>query len=246
MGAATGALADVRILIVGAGGLGCAAALGLAAAGATRITLCDHDRVDLSNLQRQVLHTTGGAMQGEAKAVSATERLAAWHPHLRAAGVLQARVERLDADNARALIVSHDLVIDGVDDPELRYLINDTCHYLGRPLVEAGVVQWEGFVLAVWPGHGPCFRCLFPEPPPADSVVTCSAAGVLGPVAGLVGMLQAAAALRLWQQRKKPPASDAKAVLSPNLWTVDGHSMQIRSLTWSVRPDCPTCGGGSR
>jgi adenylyltransferase/sulfurtransferase len=182
-------LRAASVAVVGAGGLGSPAALYLAAAGVGRLTVIDDDRVALDNLQRQVLHDT--ASVGEPKARSARRRLGALNPAVRVDTVER----RLDAANAAALLAGHDVVIDGSDNFSTKFAVNDTCVALGICAVIGGVVRFDGQVLVVPPG-APCYRCLFGEEPPAGLVPGCRAAGVLGAVAGMVGSLQAAEALR--------------------------------------------------
>jgi adenylyltransferase/sulfurtransferase len=186
-------LRAARVLVVGAGGLGSPLALYLAAAGVGTIGLIDHDQVELSNLQRQIAHTT--ARLGEGKAASAAAALAALNPETR----IEVHARRLDADAARALIPRYDLVCDGTDNFATRFLVGDACHLLGRTLVSAAVLRFEG-QLSVFKAHAgpphPCHRCLHPEPPPDGLVPSCSEAGVLGAVTGVMGSLQATEALK--------------------------------------------------
>jgi molybdopterin/thiamine biosynthesis adenylyltransferase len=187
-------LRQARVLVVGAGGLGSPLALYLAAAGIGTIGIVDHDTLELSNLQRQVAHAT--ARIGRNKAESAAETLAALNPEVR----LEIHPRRVDAEAARELIPRYDLVCDGTDNFGTRFLLGDACHLLGRPLVSAAVLRFEG-QLSVFRGHEgaphPCHRCLHPEPPPEGLVPTCSEAGVLGAVTGVMGTLQATEVLKL-------------------------------------------------
>lgn len=184
-----------RVLLVGAGGLGSPAALYLAAAGVGQITLVDDDRVERSNLQRQVLHRD--ADTGAAKVRSGVAALLALNPSIAASG----NETRLTACNARQLLAGHHVVIDGSDNFPTRYAVNDACVALGIPCVHGSVFRFEGQVSVFWPARpgqpGPCYRCLYPEPPPADLAPSCAESGVLGVVPGLIGLLQAAEALKL-------------------------------------------------
>ncbi|MEW6308682.1 MAG: HesA/MoeB/ThiF family protein [Bacillota bacterium] len=190
-GAGQAKLRDAKVLIVGAGGLGSPAALYLAAAGVGRIGLADSDRVDLSNLQRQILHRS--ADLGRPKAESGRETLLALNPGIE----VTAHVGRLTPANALDIIGQYDVVIDGVDNFGSRYLLNDCCRLAGIPLVEGSVLRFDGMLFTILPATGPCYRCVFPEPPPPGVVPTCREAGVLGPVPGVIGCLQALETLKL-------------------------------------------------
>jgi molybdopterin/thiamine biosynthesis adenylyltransferase/rhodanese-related sulfurtransferase len=184
-----------RVLLVGAGGLGSPAALYLAAAGVGRLTLVDDDRVERSNLQRQVLHSDAGT--GTPKVFSARDALLGLNP-----GVEVVPVEmRLDASNARELLAGQHVVIDGSDNFETRYAVNDACVALGIPNVHGSVFRFEGQVTVFWPARpgaaGPCYRCLYREPTPPELAPSCAEAGVLGIVPGIIGLLQATEALKL-------------------------------------------------
>lgn len=218
-------LAGAKVLVVGAGGLGSPAALTLAAAGVGHLTLCDPDRVELSNLQRQVLFRTSTV--GDSKAEAGARRLTAVRPDVRAVPVGQG----LGPDNAEDLIRNFDLVVDGVDNAVTRYVVNDTCLRLGKSFVEAGILRFNGLLLSVTPGQGPCFRCLFPEPPPPECLTGCSQAGILGSIAGVIGSLQALEALRLILGRPG----------RLGLITFDGLSPRFRQISWPRRPGCPAC-----
>lgn len=227
-GAGQARLRAASVLVVGAGGLGSPAALYLAAAGVGRLGLADGDRVDLSNLQRQILHTSRDV--GRPKVESARSRLLELNPLVR----VEVHGERVEEANAARLVGGYDLVVSAVDNPEGRYALNDACVRLGRPLVEAGVVGFRGFLMTVLPGRGPCFRCVFPEPPPAPA--TCAEAGVLGALTGVLGSLQALEVLKLLLSRGEPYVG--------RLLTVDGLSGRFREVPWPRDPACPACGGG--
>lgn len=221
----------MRVLIVGAGGLGSPVALALAAAqpvALRSITVLDPDRVELSNLHRQLLH--GERDLGRLKVDSAAERL-------RREGLdVRGLPERLTADNAPALLAEHDLVIEGSDDLATKFLVNDAALVAAVPALIGGVVQWRGQVLCVHPEvPAACYRCLFEEPPaPDEDVATCQRSGVLGPACGVVGGLLSSEALRLL--RGEPPRH-AGALLS-----IDLLSWRIRRLAPRPRPGCPACG----
>lgn len=204
-------------------------ALSLAGAGAGNLslTLVDPDQVDLSNLHRQLLYGEGDV--GRPKVESAQNSLSRRAPGLRVHPVKA----RLGPDNAAALLAGHDVVVDGSDSIETKFLVNDTALRLGIPAVIGGVVRFLGQLLTVLPGSGACYRCLFEQPPPPDSVASCQQAGVLGPGCGIVGALQAAEVLHLL--RGEPPAY-AGALLS-----VDLRSDSYRRIALSRRPGCPAC-----
>lgn len=219
-------LRDASVAVVGAGGLGSPALLYLAAAGVGRITLIDDDRVSLDNLQRQVLHDTPSV--GEPKVHSALRRLDALNPEVRVRTVER----RLDAGNAGDLLRGHHVVLDGSDNFSTKFAVNDVCVELGIAAVIAGILRFDGQVVTVPPG-APCYRCLFREEPPPGQVPTCSAAGVLGPVAGVVGSLQASEALRLLLGIG---ASQGGRVL-----TVDLLDPRVRAVPFAADPECAAC-----
>ena len=221
-------LKAARVLVIGAGGLGSPAILYLAAAGVGTIGVVDDDTVSLSNLQRQVLHATDEV--GVPKTESAARAVARLNPHVTVAP----HTTRLGANSAEALIGAYDLVLDGSDNFETRYLVSDTCARLSRPLVFAALGRWDGqlSVFRPWAG-GPCYRCLFPEPPPDDLVPACAEAGVLGAMAGVLGTLQAVEAVKL--------ITGAGTPLDGRLFLYDALAAETRSLRLSKRPDCPVC-----
>jgi adenylyltransferase/sulfurtransferase len=228
-------LRAARVLVVGAGGLGAPLALYLAAAGVGTIGLVDHDALELSNLQRQVVHST--ACIGRNKAESAAETLAALNPEVR----LEIHPRRMDAEAAPALIPDYDIVCDGTDNFATRFLLGDACHLLGRPLVSAAVLRFEG-QLAVFRSHlgppEPCHRCLHPEPPPDGLVPSCGEAGVLGAVTGVMGTLQATEVLKL--------ILGIGAPLSGRLLLWDALEARFRTVRLKRDPACPLCGEGAR
>jgi adenylyltransferase/sulfurtransferase len=224
-------LRAARVLVVGAGGLGAPLALYLAAAGVGTIGIVDDDRLELSNLQRQVIHDT--ARIGRNKAQSAAETLAALNPEVR----VEVHARRLDAAAARALIPRYDVICDGTDNFPTRFLLGDACHLLGRPLVSAAVLRFEG-QLAVFEGHRgpphPCHRCLNPDLPPAGLVPSCAEAGVLGAVTGVMGTLQATEVLKL--------ILGIGETLSGRLLLWDALGMRFRTVRLRRDPACALCG----
>jgi molybdopterin/thiamine biosynthesis adenylyltransferase/rhodanese-related sulfurtransferase len=220
-----------RVLIVGAGGLGSPAALYLAAAGVGTLRIADDDRVELSNLQRQILHTQ--ARVGVAKVASAAQALAALNPGVR----VEAIAERVGADNVERLLRDVDVVVDGADNFATRYLLNDACVRLGKPLVYGAVLQFEGqvsvFDAGRQRGHAPCYRCLFPQPPPPGFAPDCGQAGVLGVLPGVIGLLQATEAIKL--------LLGIGQSLAGRVLNFDALSMRFHELRLKPDPDCPVC-----
>jgi molybdopterin/thiamine biosynthesis adenylyltransferase len=227
-------LGAARVLIVGAGGLGSPLALYLAAAGVGTIGIVDDDRVELSNLQRQVAHTT--ARVGAPKAESAAEAARAINPGVR----VQAHALRLDAGNVTALVEGHDIVCDGTDNFATRFLLADACHLVGRPLVSAAVLRFEA-QLSVFRSHlgppHPCYRCLHPEPPPSGLVPSCAEAGVLGAVTGVAGTLQATEVLKLILGIGEP--------LDGRLLLWEALDARFRTVRLSRDPACALCGAAA-
>lgn len=223
-GAGQQALAKARVLVVGAGGLGSPAALYLAAAGVGVLGLADPDVVSLSNLQRQVLFATSEV--GQPKVLAAKARLNALNPHV-TAEALEVRVE---ASNARALIQSYDLILDGVDDFATRFVINEACVAAGRTLVSGAIGRWTGQV-GVFAGR-PCYRCLVPEAPP--DAETCARVGVMGALAGVIGTLMALEAVKV--------LTGAGEALEGRLMIFDGLSGEARTVRLPADPTCATCG----
>jgi sulfur-carrier protein adenylyltransferase/sulfurtransferase len=217
-----------RALVVGAGGLGSPAAMYLAAAGVGTLGLVDFDTVDLSNLQRQVLHGTPDV--GRPKLESATERLRALNPEV----TLQPHALRLSAENALSIFEQYDLVLDGTDTFATRYLINDACVLTGKPNVSASVFRFEGQLSVFCAKDGPCYRCLYPEPPPPGLAPSCGEGGVLGIVPGVVGTLQATEAIKVLAGLGEP--------LIGRLLTFDALGMSFRQFKVKRDPTCPMCG----
>jgi adenylyltransferase/sulfurtransferase len=222
-------LKAARVLVVGAGGLGSPLLLYLAAAGIGTIGVIDDDVVDLSNLQRQVAHTTNRI--GVAKVASAAEAVIAINPDLK----VEAHAQRLTADNALDLIRRYDIVCDGTDNFATRFLVADACVLAKRTLVSAAVLRFEG-QLSVFKPHagGPCYRCLYSEPPPPGTVPTCSEAGVLGAVTGVMGTLQATEVLK--------EILGIGDTLSGQLLVWDALATRFRSIKLRPDPSCALCG----
>jgi len=227
-------LQKARIAMVGAGGLGSPAAFYLAAAGVGTIVLADDDIVDRSNLQRQILHTEDRI--GVAKVESARIALSALNPSVS----IETFPERITAANVERLIEGADVVFDGADNFPVRYLLNDACVKLGKPLVYGAVHRFEGQVSVFDAGRNrgraPCYRCLFPEPPPPEAAPNCAEAGVLGVLPGVIGLLQATEAIKLILGVGEP--------LAGRLLHFDAMGMRFRETRLSADPDCPVCAAG--
>lgn len=221
-------LKQSSVLIVGVGGLGSPAALYLAAAGVGRIGIVDHDTVDLTNLQRQVLHDTAGV--GQKKTETARARLHAINPLVDVEPI----DDELTAANALDVIAAYDVVVDGTDNFKTRYLTNDACVLLGKPNVYGSVLRFEGQASVFATPDGPCYRCLFREPPPPGLVPTCAEAGVLGVLPGLIGTIQATEAIKL--------LIGAGQTLAGRLLLVDALRMNFRTIQLRRDPTCPACG----
>ncbi|GHV57525.1 adenylyltransferase [Deltaproteobacteria bacterium] len=221
-------LLQSRVLIIGAGGLGAPAALYLAAAGVGVIGLADHDKVELSNLQRQIIHTTPDI--GKPKVESARESLAAVNPEVRVA----IHPDLVKAANIMELISGYDFILDGTDNFAAKFLINDACVLGGKPFSHAGILRFQGQMLTYIPGQGPCYRCVFETPPPPEAVPTCRQAGVIGAMAGVIGSLQALEAVKYLAGLGRP--------LTGALLTYDALKMEFRKIKLSPRPGCAVCG----
>ncbi|NLI11492.1 HesA/MoeB/ThiF family protein [Pelotomaculum propionicicum] len=221
-------ICEGRVLIVGAGGLGSPVAYYLAAAGVGTICIIDDDVVDLSNLQRQILHTTGDL--GKAKADSARDKLTALNPDCR----VIPRRERLTAGNALEIIKEYDAVVDGTDNFTTRFLINDACVMLGKPFFHGGVLRFFGQALTIIPGQGPCYRCIFGEPPVPGAAPTCAEAGVLGVLPGTIGVIQATEVLKY--------LLGLGDLLVGRLLTYDALSLRFDEIEVKRNPGCPVCG----
>ena len=225
-------LLDARVLIVGAGGLGSPAALYLAAAGVGTIGIADHDRVDVTNLQRQILHNVRSV--GQKKVESARDTLGALNPDVS----VEVHDVRMEAAGALHLLDGYDLILDGTDNFPTRYLLNDASIHLGIPVVHGSVFRFEGQVSLFDPASGPCYRCLFPEPPSPDLAPNCDEAGVLGVLPGVVGTLQATEALK-WLLGIGDP-------LVGKILLYDALSQQFSTLTFGKVAGCPACGNPNR
>ncbi|MGB8646571.1 MAG: molybdopterin-synthase adenylyltransferase MoeB [Anaerolineae bacterium] len=220
-------LKAASVLLVGTGGLGSPLAMYLAAAGVGRIGLVDYDVVDASNLQRQVIH--GTASIGKLKVESARDRILDINPHVR----VDVHNELFTSENALDLARPYDIVIDGTDNFPTRYLVNDVCVLLGKPNVYGSIFRFEGQVSVFWAKHGPCYRCLFPEPPPPGLVPSCAEGGVLGVLPGTVGTLQATEAIKL--------IIGAGDSLVGRLMLYDALAMTFDEVRLRKNPDCVIC-----
>lgn len=215
------------VLIVGLGGLGAPAALYLAAAGVGTLGLLDAGHVELSNLHRQIIYSAPDV--GRAKVDAAFERLKALNPEIE----LHAHTVRLTALNASEVLGLYDLILDGSDNFPTRYLVNDACVLLKKPNVQGSVLGWEGQVTVYAPG-GPCYRCLYPKPPTSGTVPSCAQAGVLGTIAGLVGMIQANEALKL--------LLGMGSALQGRLLLTEARTLAFTEVALQRSPDCALCG----
>jgi adenylyltransferase/sulfurtransferase len=223
-------LKAARVLVIGAGGLGSPALLYLAAAGVGTLGVVDDDHVSLSNLQRQVLHATNRV--GEAKTESAREGLRAVNPEV----TVQTHALRLDAANAEELIGGYDMVLDGSDNFDTRYLVNAVCARLKKPLIAAAIGQWDGQISTYKPWDGsPCYACVFPRRPADGLAPSCADAGVLGALAGVMGSLQAAEAVK--------EITGAGESLAGRLLLYDALATEFRVMLVDKRPGCEVCGG---
>ncbi|RKH38779.1 molybdopterin-synthase adenylyltransferase MoeB [Corallococcus sicarius] len=221
-----------RVLLLGAGGLGSPAALYLAAAGVGTLGIVDADVVDLSNLQRQVLHTL--ERRGQPKVQSARTAIEALNPDVKVVPY----EERLTTANVERILADFDLVLDGGDNFPTRYLLNDACVLAGKPNIHGSVFRFEGQVTTFLPGSGPCYRCLYPAPPPPELAPSCAEAGVLGVLPGLIGMLQATEALKLLLGVGEP--------LVGRLLTFDSLGTRFQELKLRRDPECPVCAPGAK
>ena len=221
-------LGAVRVLIVGAGGLGCPVLQYLAGAGIGTIGIIDHDRVDITNLHRQVLFTEKDA--GHSKALTARESIAALNPAI----TVQAYDAELTDQNAVGLFSVYDIIVDGTDNFAAKYLINDIAVKLRKPVVYGAIQRFDGQVSVFDAAHGPCYRCLFPQPP-RGVVLNCAEAGVIGALAGLVGTVQAMEVIKL------VVADESFHPLRGKLWMIDSKTMETRVLDIPKADDCPVC-----
>ncbi len=220
-------LLNAKVLIIGAGGLGSPPAVYLALAGVGSIGIVDFDVVEVSNLQRQILHQNDDV--GRSKGLSAQETIRAYNPDVE----VVVHDTRLSSENAMDIIGGYDMVINGADNFPSRYLVNDACYLLEKPLIDGSILIFDGQATVFMPGQG-CYRCLFPTPPPPGMVPNCAEAGVLGALTGLVGSIQATEALKL--------ILGIGESLSSRLLLIDALSMDFREVRLKRNPQCPLCG----
>ena len=227
-----------RVLVVGAGGLGSAALSYLAAAGVGTLGIADDDIVDISNLQRQIIHKTEAI--GVSKIKSATTTLRELNPEI----IIRPHDVRLDSITAREIVGDYNLVIDGSDNFATRYALNDACYRAQRPLIMGSLSRFDGqislfkaYAIDSAGEHGPCYRCLFPAPPPADIAPGCAEAGIFGAIAGVIGTLQASEAIK--------EILSLGTSLSGRLLLYDGLKSQFTNITVKANPQCPVCGHAS-
>ena len=220
-------LLDAKVLIIGAGGLGSPIAIYLALAGVGTLGIVDFDTVDLTNLQRQILHHNDDV--GRSKVESAIETLHSYNPDVR----VIAHEEPLTSANAMGIMAGYDVIVNGADNFPARYLINDAAYLSGKPLVDGSILLFDGQATVFVPGNG-CYRCLFPEPPPPGEVPSCAEAGVLGMLPGLVGSIQATETVKLIMGIGESLAS--------RLLLIDALDMEFRTVKVRRNPNCPLCG----
>ena len=216
-----------KVLVIGTGGLGAPCDFYLAAAGVGTIGIVDSDNVELNNLQRQILHTTESV--GRPKVDSGKARLKALNPDV---NVVTHHL-RLDSGNILGIIKEYDIVVDGSDNFPTRYLVNDACVIAKKPLVHAGIFRFDGQIMTIVPGIGPCYRCLFPEPPPPGAVPSCQEGGILGAVAGVLGVLQANEVLKF--------ILGAGQLLAGRLLIFNALDSTFRTVKVPKDKDCPAC-----
>jgi molybdopterin/thiamine biosynthesis adenylyltransferase len=219
---------NARILVIGVGGLGSPAAMYLSATGVGTIGLVDGDKVDLSNLQRQIIHFTKDI--GRPKVISGQEIINQMNPDVK----VETYHYRLSAENIRPIINEYDFIIDGTDNFPTKFLVNDACVFENKSFSHAGILRFNGQTLTVIPNKTACYRCLFIEPPPPNTVPTCSQAGILGVIAGIIGTLQANEALKY--------ILDIGELYTNRLCWYDGLSGQFQMISVSKNNDCPVCG----
>ena len=220
-------LLDAKVLVVGAGGLGSPVAVYLTLAGVGKIGIVDFDTVDVTNLQRQILHQNDDI--GRRKVLSAQETLKSYNPDVEV-GVHE---EPLMSENAMEIIADYDIVVNGADNFPARYLVNDAAYLNGKPVVDGSILIFDGMASVYLPGKG-CYRCLFPQPPPPGEVPSCAEAGVLGMLPGLVGTIQATETVKL--------IMGIGQSLSGRLLLIDGLEMEFRTVKLRRNPECPLCG----
>jgi molybdopterin/thiamine biosynthesis adenylyltransferase/rhodanese-related sulfurtransferase len=225
-------LLDASVLLLGAGGLGSPAALYLAAAGVGRLGIVDADVVDESNLQRQIIHTTDRV--GTPKVESARQTIHALNPDITVVG----HETRLGPDNAEEIAAQYDVILDGSDNFDTMYLLNEIAVRLDKPLISSSILGFDGQITTIQPFDGPCYRCIYPEPPPASMAPSCSEVGVLGVLPGIMGLLQATEAIKLILDIGEP--------LVGRLLLFDALSTEFTELKLRRNPDCPVCGTRAR
>lgn len=221
-------LLNAKVFIIGAGGLGCPVGYYLAAAGVGAIGIIDNDTIELSNLQRQIAHNTERI--GMLKIDSAKKTFETLNPDVKVIGIK----ERISKDNILDLIKDYDIVVDGSDNFPTRYLVNDACVMLKKPLVSGAILKFEGQVTTILPGQGHCYRCLFEEMPPAGLVPSCQEAGVIGAITGVVGSLQAIEVIKLILRKGEP--------LKNTLLIYDALRTTFRRVKVPKNPECAICG----
>jgi adenylyltransferase/sulfurtransferase len=221
-------LKNAKVLAVGAGGLGSPTLMYLAAAGVGTLGIVDFDVVDETNLQRQIIH--GQSDVGRPKAVSAKESIEQINPYV----TVRLHEERLDSTNALGIVSQYDLIVDGTDNFATRYLVNDACVLSGKPYVWGSIYRFDGQASVFWAEHGPCYRCLYPEPPPPGMVPSCAEGGVLGVLCGTVGSIQVTEAIKVLTGIGEP--------LVGTLMIYDALAMEFRTVRARKDPECPLCG----
>ncbi|HTL69762.1 MAG TPA: molybdopterin-synthase adenylyltransferase MoeB [Candidatus Eisenbacteria bacterium] len=221
-------LKAAKVLLIGTGGLGSPAALYLTAAGIGTIGLIDFDVVDFSNLQRQVIHSTKSV--GRPKVESAKERMSEINPNVK----VVTYNERMSSENIMKILKDYDMVLDGTDNFQTRYLVNDACVFLKKPFVYGSIFRFDGQATVFYPGKGPCYRCLFAEPPPPGMVPSCAEGGVLGILPGVIGVIQATEVVKLVLGKGEP--------LIGRLMLYDALKMTFREVKFRRNPGCPVCG----
>jgi len=221
-------LKAASVLLIGTGGLGAPLGMYLAAAGVGRLGLVDFDVVDASNLQRQIIHGTKDV--GRPKIASARDRLQDINPHVE----IETHETRVTSENALRLFVNYDVIVDGTDNFPTRYLVNDACVLTGKPNVYGSIFRFEGQASVFWAERGPCYRCLYPEPPPPGLVPSCAEGGVLGVLPGIIGAIQANEAIKI--------ILGAPDIMVNRLLLFDAWRMRFRELKLRKNPDCPLCG----
>lgn len=221
-------LKEACVLIIGAGGLGSPSSLYLAAAGVGRIGLVDYDRVDYTNLQRQILYATSDV--GRPKLQAAAERLRAENPEIE----IRTHEEVLTSKNALQVLKDYDVIIDGTDNFPTRYLVNDACVLLGKPNVYGSIFRFEGQASVFYAKQGPCYRCVYPQPPPPNLVPTCAEGGVLGVLPGIIGLIQATETVKMIVRKGEP--------LIGRLLYFDALKMSFREFKIQKNKNCPICG----